>query len=253
MSDAADNRVGLGNVPSGVGYATGAKSGGRLTVLVAGMAVVMEAARDVTFAAGDRVAFLKAGGVWVAVCRIGTAAVADQPEADLPPPSVPSVVTGSKTYTPVETRSRLGTRWRTDGDDLYQGQASAGNGNSVGAAFYGDGPRALAGATVLSASVDVRRRNGGGLAAAQPTTLWLVTEKTRPSGAPTLTLSTAGPVLRWGQASTSFNVPTAWAQSIVDGTAGGLAVFDSDGAPYVILDGRGEYAASFALTVRWSR
>jgi hypothetical protein len=40
---------------------------------------------------------------------------------------------------------------------------------------------------------------------------------------------------------------------MVDGTAGGLAIFESDGDPYVILDGRGRYASSFALTINYSR
>ena len=237
--------------PSGVGYAAGAKASGRLGVVVNGQTITMEAARDVTFAAGDRVAYVKAGSVFVAVCRLDAAAVAEQPDAALPPAPNPSAVTGTKTFTPVETRSRQGSRWRTDNDDVYQGQYG-GNGNHVGVAFYGAGPRALAGATVVSATVKVRRRNGGGITAAQATTLRLVTEKTRPSGAPTLTSSTAGPALRWG-AETTFTVPTAWAQALVDGSAGGLAIYDAGGSPYVILDGRGSYGASFALSIKWSR
>jgi hypothetical protein len=48
-------------------------------------------------------------------------------------------------------------------------------------------------------------------------------------------------------------VPTAWAQSMVDGTAGGLAIYEADGSPYVILDGRGRYGSAFALTINWRR
>jgi hypothetical protein len=251
VTDAASNRVSLAGVPSGVGIAKGTKSSGLLTVTVDGTDIIMQAARDVTFADGDPVAFLKAGGVWVAVCRYGTAAPASQPTNQPPPPSKPTTVTGQKTFTPVETRSRQGSKWRTDNDDVYQGQYG-GNGNHTGCAFYGNGPRSLAGATVTSASVKLRRRSSGGITAAQDTTFRLVTQKTRPSGAPTLTSSTDGPNLKWGQ-STTFTVPTAWAQSMVDGDAGGLAIFESDGAPYVILDGRSHYASSFQLTIRWSR
>jgi hypothetical protein len=251
MSDAAALHQSLRGIPSGTGYARGAASSGLVTVTVNGEDVVMYAARGVTYAAGDRVAFVRIGQIWVAVCLLGTTAAAEQPDAPKPPPPRPPTVTGSKTFLPVETRSRQGSRWRTDNDDVYQGQY-AGNGNHVGAAFYGSGPRSLAGATVLGATVKVRRRNAGGITAAQSTTLRLVTEKTRPSGAPTLTSSTAGPSLRWG-ASTTFTVPTSWAQELVDGTAGGLAVYDADGSPYVILDGRGRYGSSFALTIRWRR
>lgn len=252
MSDAAGNAVSLAGIASGVGTAVGAASGGLVTVTVNGVDVSMLAARDVTFAAGDPVAFIRAGGMWVAVCRTGTGPPPAPPSPNpSPPPPKPTTVTGSKTFTPVETRSRQGSKWRTDNDDVYQGQYG-GNGNHTGCAFYGNGPRSLAGATVTSASVTLRRRNAGGITAAQDTTFWLVGEKTRPSGAPTLGSSTDGPNLAWGQR-TTFTIPTSWAQAMVDGTAGGLAIFESDGAPYVILDGRGRYSASFALTIRYSR
>lgn len=252
MTDGAVNRVSLSGVPSGYGIAQGAKSSGLLTVRVNGEDIVMQAARDVTFASGDPVIFVRVGSQWAAVCRVGTAAAAAPAETPAAPPKPkPTVVYGSKTFTPVETRSRQGSKWRTDNDDVYQGQYG-GNGNHVGAAFYGNGPRSLAGTTVLSAYCKVRRKSGGGITAAQDTTLRLVTERTRPSGAPTLTSTTDGPNLKWG-ASTTFTVPTAWAQSMVDGTAGGLAIYESDGSPYVILDGRGDYGASFSLTINWRR
>jgi hypothetical protein len=251
MSDAAALHVTLRGVPSGTGYAKGPASAGLVTVTVNGTDTVMHAARGITFALGDRVAFIRVGQIWVALCLLGTAATAEQPDAPLPPRPRPPEVTGTKTFLPVETRSRQGSRWRTDNADVYQGQYG-GNGNHIGCAFYGSGPRSLAGATVLSATAKVRRRAAGGAAAAQDTTLRLVTEKTRPSGAPTLTSTTDGPNLRWGQA-TTFTVPTSWAQSMVDGTAGGLAIYEADGAPYVILDGKAGYGSSFALTINWRR
>ncbi len=252
MSDPAGNAVSLAGIPSGVGTAVGAAADGLVTVTVNGVDVQMLAARDVSFAAGDPVAFVRAGGVWVAMCRTGTAA----PPPPLsppppPPPPKPVTVTGSKTFTPVETRSRQGSKWRTDNDDVYQGQYG-GNGTHTGCAFYGNGPRSLAGATVTSARVKLRRRNAGGITAAQDTTFRLVTQRTRPSGAPTLGSSTDGPNLAWGQ-STTFTIPTSWAQAMVDGTAGGLAIFESDGSPYVILDGRSHYSSAFALTINYSR
>ena len=250
MSDASTNKVSLAGIPSGVGTATGAASGGLVTVTVNGVDVQMMAARDVTFAAGDPVAFLRAGAKWVAVARLGTAATVT-PVGPPPPAPKPTTVTGSKTFTPVETRSRQGSKWRTDNDDVYQGEYN-GNGNHTGCAFYGSGPRSLAGATVTNARVKLRRKSGGGITAAQDTTFWLVTEKTRPSGAPTLTSTTDGPNLRWGEAAT-FTIPNSWAQAMVDGTAGGLAIFESDGSPYVIFDGRGRYGSSFALTINYSR
>lgn len=252
MSDAAGNRVSLSGVPSAIGYAAGPAVSGLVTVTIGGTATDVLAARGTTYAAGDRVAVLRIGAVWVAVCLLGTAAPAPPVDPNpTPPPPKPVTVTGSKTFTPVETRSRQGTKWRTDNDDVYQG-AYGGNGNHAGCAFYGSGPRSLAGATVTSASINVRRKNAGGITAAQTTTLRLMTDKTRPSGGPTLGASTTGPSLKWGAAA-SFTIPTSWAQAMVNGTAGGLCIFDAGGSPYVILDGHAAYSSSFALTIRYSR
>lgn len=251
MSDAAGNRVNLAGIPSGVGIAVGPASGGLITVTVLGTDVVMLAARDVVFAAGDPVAFIRAGSRWVAVCRTGTAVVpVPVVPSPSPPPPRPTIVTGTKTFTPVETRSRQGSKWRTDNDNVYQGEY--GSGNHAGCAFYGSGPRSLAGATVTSARVKLRRATFGGVTAAQDTTFRLMTDKTRPAGGPTLGASTDGPNLAWGQA-TTFTIPTSWAQAMVNGTAGGLCVFEADGDPYVILDGRGRYGSAFALTINYSR
>lgn len=235
----------------GYGIATAAKSSGTVTVNVGGTVVTMNAPRDLTLAADDPVVYLRVGSKWYVLQRYGTGAAAAQPDNPTTPPPKPTTVSGSKTFTPVETRSRQGSKWRTDNDDVYQGEFG-GNGNHTGCAFYGNGPRSLAGATVTSAKVKLRRKNAGGITAAQDTTFRLVTQKTRPSGAPTLTSSTDGPNLKWGEA-TTFTIPTAWAQEMVDGTAGGLALFESDGSPYVILDGRGKYSASFSLTINYTR
>lgn len=236
-----------------IGYATGAASGGVVTVTIGGTDTAVLATRGVTYAAGDRVAVMEiVPGTWVAVSLLGTTAPAPPPVPNPTPPAPkPVTVTGTRVFTPVETRSRQGSKWRTDNDDVYQGQYG-GNGNHVGCAFYGSGPRSLAGATVLGASIKVRRRSSGGITAAQTTTLRLVTEKTRPSGAPTLGSSTTGPSLKWG-ASATFTIPDAWAQAMVNGTAGGVAIYDADGSPYVILDGRSHYSASFSLTIDYSR
>jgi hypothetical protein len=253
MSDPASNRTSLAGVTSGVGIAAGAKAAGMVSVVAGGVATSMYAARDVTFAAGDRVLFTRVGSVWVAHARLDAAATGGDPDnpSPVPPPPKPTVVTGVKTFTPVETRSRQGSKWRTDNDDVYQGQYG-GQGNHIGCAFYGSGPRSLNGATATAAYVQLRRRSAGGVTAAQDTTFRLVAERTRPSGAPTLGSTTDGPNLRWGETD-RFQIPTSWAQAMLDGTAGGLAIYESDGAPYVILDGRGHYSASFQLTIYWSR
>jgi len=250
VSDFATTTVRPGREPI-TGYANAAKTGDTVDVWINGTIVTVKCARDITPAQYDLLLIMRNGMYWTAVCRLGTASVTPPyGQGDAPIPR-PPVTTGTSTFGPVETRSYRSLGWRTDNDDVYQGQYG-GNGNHTGCAFYGSGPRSLAGATVLGATVQVRRKNAGGITAAQPTTMRLVTQSTRPGGAPTLGASTSGPSLAWGQ-STPFTIPTSWAQSMVDGTAGGLGFFVSTGSPYVIFDGRGAYSPSFTITIRWQR
>lgn len=228
------------------------KSGSTCTVRINGTLTTIEVARDLPVEAGDVLLVHKSGSLRVASCRLYSASVAEIPTTVEPPPDPkPAIVTGSLVLPAVYTGSYRDSRWRTDTDDLVQG-TYGGYGNSTGAAFYGTKPRSLDGATVTSASVAVRRGRGGAYAA-QATTLRLVTEAVKPSGAPTLTSTTAGPNLAVDTTSRAFTVPTAWAQAMVDGTAGGLALFDGDGSPYARYAGRGSYSASFTLTINWQR
>ncbi|HYH31097.1 MAG TPA: hypothetical protein VD903_11980 [Pseudonocardia sp.] len=232
--------------------ATAAKSGSTVTATVNGTVTTVQVARDLTVASGDVLVVLKIGTEWFAVARAYAAAPTPVETNDPPPPPKPSVQTGRLVVAPVETRSYRGTYgWRTDNADVYQGQYG-GWGNHYGCAFYGRKPRSLDGATVTSASIRVRRLSGGTYAA-QTTTLRLMTNSTRPGGAPTLTSSTTGPRLAVNAQNDSFTVPTSWAQAIVDGGAGGLAIYDAGGSPYVRLAGRGSWSAAWTLTINWQR
>lgn len=232
------------------GTATSVKSGSTFTVSINGKSTTAQALRDLTIAAGDVVALTKFGSQWLAVGRLYTAAPADPGNAAAPDPT-PATRSGVSTFAPVETRSYRNSSWRTDNDNVYQG--SFGSGNHTGCAFYGNGPRSLAGATVTGARIVAHRHNGGGITAPQTTTMRLVTERFRPGGAPTLGASTTGPTLGWNATNTAFAVPTSWAQSMVDGSAGGLGFFVSGGSPYVILSGRSEYRPAFTITISWTR
>lgn len=236
-----------------IGIATAAKTGSTAPVTINRQSVTCQVLRDLTVASGDPVMVTKVGSVWIVTGRLyASAPTAPEDTGSAPPVPKPTTVTGSLTIYPVETRSYRSSGWRTDNDDVYQGQFG-GNGNHTGTAFYGSKPGSLEGATVTSAYIKVRRPDRGGQNAAQATTMRLVTQKTRPGGAPTLGSSTSGPSLRRGQTDNSFTIPTAWAQAMVDGTSGGLAFFESDGSPYVIFSGRGDWASAFALTINWSR
>lgn len=233
-----------------LGTATAAKSGSTVTATINGIVSTVQVARDLTVSSGDVIVVQRIGAQWFALGRAYTAAPAAVTGGTAPTPN-PGTATGRLVVAPVETRSYRNGAWRTDNNNVYQGQYGGG-GNHTGAAFYGASPRSLAGATVTSATIQVRRQSGG-FFAAQATTMRLITESTRPSGAPTLTSSTAGPSLAVGATSSGFAVPAAWVQAMVAGTSGGIGFFDSSGSPYVIFAGTGKWSPAFTLTINWSR
>jgi len=228
--------------------ATAAKSGSTVAALVNGASVSVQVARDLSVASGDVIVVTRVGSQWFALGR----AYASAPVAPLnqaAPAPQPTGVTGTNVFGPVETRT-YESSWRTDNTHVYQG-SYGGSGNRTGCVFYGAAPRSLAGAVVLSAAFQVRRRAGGAFGA-QTATMFLMTQATKPAGAPTLGPSTAGPTLAVN-AQGGYIVPTSWVQAMVDGTAGGIAFFTSSSSPYMVFDGIGDWGPAFALTVNWQR
>lgn len=230
--------------------ATAAGSGGVVTATVNGIPTTIRIAKGLTVTANDVLLVDQVGSEWWVSALAYD--VAPTPPADSTPgaPAPVPPASGTSTFTAVETRSYRNGAWRTDNDSVYQGQYG-GNGLHTGCVFYGRGPRSLAGATVTSASIQVRRLTGGTYAP-QTTTLWLITQSTRPAGAPTRTSSTGGPSLAVGATGT-HGLLTAWGQALVDGTAGGLAIYTASGSPYVRLAGRGDWSPAFTLTLKWRR
>ena len=236
------------------GITTGVKSGAYVPVNIGNQVVSVVADRDVTYAAGDPVVVIKIGSAWYAVARIFANVAAPPAGSDVPPAPAPAITRGSLQISPVETRSyrsSFSVGWKFEDDDVYQGQYG-GYGLHTGCAFYGTKPRSLAGATVEGASVRMRADQIGAYPPTA-TTMWLMTNSVRPGGAPTLTSSTAGPALAMGATQSAWPVPVAWAQAIVDGTAGGLAFYDADGNPYVRYAGRSKWSPAFTLTINWRR
>jgi hypothetical protein len=228
------------------------KSAGSITADVNGQTVSVMCARGVNPAVNDVVIIGQIGTMWFALDAVDVTAPTPPGDTSAGPP--PTVSTGTLTVTPVETRSyRSGsvTGWRTDDDDVYQGQYG-GWGNHTGCAFFGTKPRSLAGATVTGASVRVRMEQIGSYPP-QAATMRLMTNTVRPGGAPTLTSSTGGPQLAQGATEDRFPVPIAWAQAMVDGTAGGLAFFTASGSPYLRMAGRSSWSAAFSMTINWRR
>lgn len=228
------------------------KTSGMITADINGRVVAVICDREFTPAINDVILVDKIGSQWVAFGRTDTAAPTPPDGNEAPPPVQPT--SGSTTIAPVETRSyrnSFSVGWRFDDDDVYQGQYG-GYGNHIGVAFYGSKPRALDGATVTGAKFRVRMHQIGSYPP-QAATMWLVTQTVRPGGAPTLTSSTTGPRLAQGETFDGFAVPTAWAQAMVDGTAGGLGFYVATGNPYLRMAGRGRWSPAFTLTINWRR
>lgn len=230
--------------------ATAAKSGSTVTATINGIDTLVQVARDLTVASGDVLLVSKIGSQWFATSRFYAAAPATVTPAPPPPPK-PTVVTGKLVCSAIYTGSYRDGKWRTDTDDVVQG-SYGGSGNSTGAAFYGSKPRSLNGATVTDCWIAVRRGSGGAYSA-QQSTLRLLAESSKPSGYPTLGSSNAGPTIPTNTTLSRFDIPNSWGQAIVDGTSGGIGIFDSSGSPYIRFTGRGDYSSSFTLTISWKR
>lgn len=234
-----------------IGVATSVKSGSVVQVNVNGVIRGVQCARDLTVAIGDVVLVHRVGMLWVISSRLFAAATTG--EAPLVDPALdpnPETYTGTLAILPVFTGTWRDAAWRDDTSAVQQG-IRGGFGNATGVALYGDKPRSLTGATVTAARLEKLVRTGGP-DASTASTAWLVTESVQPAGAPTLTSSSAGPLSVRGE-EVQWTVPTAWAQAFVDGTAGGLALFDADGSPFVEYAGRTRFAAAFTLIIDWSR
>lgn len=206
--------------------------------------------KGLVLAVNDVLLVARVGSVWY-VFGI-TKTTAPTPESSNPPVPTPKppIKTGKLTVAPFQTRSYRDGKWRTDSDDVLQG-SYGGYGNSTGVAFYGSLPRTLTGKTVTAAYIRVRRERAGQFAK-QTSTLRLGTERTIPSGNVTLGSSTTGPRLAVNETDDDFQIPTSWAQAMVDGTAGSLAVFISSGAPYMRFAGKGSWGPAWTMTIYWT-
>jgi hypothetical protein len=221
----------------------------RITVSLQGGEVYLPAAGG-AYSVNDLVLVGRSAGSWWILTEVGTAASPPAtPDPVAPPdPDVYRLVS-------VAARSTHTYRggWRTDTTDLYQGDWT-GRGQNTGVAFYGSalvGLKADAGASGNRISVRVKRLEGGSYAAQAPT-LWTVSQRVKPGGAPTRLASFAGPSLKPGQSGT-VTLPDARAAELLDGSAGGIACYVAADTPYLQLAGRAAWSAAMSLAVRYAR
>ncbi|MFI1767529.1 hypothetical protein ACH41H_36530 [Streptomyces sp. NPDC020800] len=269
MADFADTRA--SRITSGVvrGTAVSTPSGGACLVVVGGITVTARVATSLTVAVGNILLLSRLGSTYY-VTNVVPAAPTTTPTTppptdnapppdtgDKPPPPKPTVTTGTLTCVPTATACYRDGSWRSDGDpvssfDLYQGRYSGSSyGRNTGCAFYGSKPHTLNGATCTKATLKVKRLSAGDYSA-RSATLRLITQTSRPAGAPTLNESTSGPSLKIN-GSTTFTLPTSWGQALIDGTRGGIGITVSSDDPYIHLAGRGSWSAAFTVSISWRR
>jgi hypothetical protein len=267
MADWADTRVTLSGQGTLVATATTSVSGGAVLATASGITITVRVTAGVSPTQGDRILVVRHGSVYWGIATIpAPPTVAPTPVAvpdaapdagDTAPVPKPTTTTGSLTCVPTATACYRDGSWRSDGDptnsfDLYQGRYSGSSfGRNTGAAFYGSKPHTLNGATCTKATVKLKRLSAGDFAA-RSVTLRLVSETSRPGGAPTLNESTSGPSLKIGDTST-FTLPTSWGQALIDGSRGGIAISIGSDDPFIHLAGRGSWSAAMTLTIFWRR
>jgi len=268
MPDFADTRVSLAGKGVLRGVAQTAVSSNACLVKVGGINVTARVATGLTVAVGNILLLARLGSLYYAINVIPAAPTSTpstppppdstQPDpGDPPPPPKPVTTTGTLTCVPTSTACYRDGSWRSDGDptnsfDLFQGRYGGSSyGRNTGAAFYGSKPHTLSGATCTKATVKMKRLTAGDFSP-RSATLRLVSQTSRPGGAPTLNETTTGPLLGIG-GSTTFTLPTSWGQALIDGTRGGIAINVSSDDPYIHLAGRGSWSAAFTVSISWRR
>lgn len=270
MTDDALSKVSTTGLGTIVGVAASASASNAVLADVNGIRVTARVATGLTIAAGNILLIARFRSVYFVHAVVPAAPTADAtPPApddsvpvkntgDAPPDPKPSVTTGTLVCHPVATSTWRDGKWRTDigsstSADTFQGRYSgSGYGRNTGFAFYGSKPRSLSGATVTRATLRLRRLSAGDSAGRTPT-LRLVTQSTRPGGFPTLNETASGPSLAVGATTTSFAIPNSWAQAMVDGSRGGLAISIGSDTPYIRLAGKASWSAAWTLTISWRR
>lgn len=125
-----------------------------------------------------------------------------------------------------------------DTKDIYQG--NYGYGNHVGYMLPPSSCRSsISGSTINSASLYIRRKNGGGSSSATSIYLWGSTQNSLGSGGHAGASRNYGRIgsLAWGQSAT-FNIPVSAINDYKAGIISSLCLYTSDGTNYFRSDGQ---------------
>jgi hypothetical protein len=266
MADMADLHTSLAGYGTLTGVALSASSGGACLAQVAGQPITVRTVVGVAVATGNVLIINRRGSSYFVVGVVQAAPaipatldpLATPPPSDPSPPPKPTITTGTLTCTPVSTSTYRDGSWRSDigsvnSADTFQGRyAGSSFGQNSGYAFYGSKPHTINGATCTKITLHARRLSSGSFSAQAPT-LSLVTQTTRPGGAPTLNETTGGPSLAVNATTTSFTLPNSWGQALINGTRGGIGMVSSSDNPYIQWAGRGTWSGAWVLVISWRR
>ena len=126
--------------------------------------------------------------------------------------------------------------WKS-GESLYQGSWET-TGNYRGLMFFDAATiqSQLAGKTIKSVRLYVKRQDRGGSSAASQLQMHLHNLTSVPAGTPTLGTSIGSPgALSWGEEKW-VTLPNSVGEAFKNGTAKGLALFASSGKPYLVMN-----------------
>lgn len=155
-------------------------------------------------------------------------------------------------------RNEYGGRYNALGNfRLAQGYFSVPALNSVGLWYYGTNiADQIWSANRVFNNVEIyMRRNTGGSGSPQDVSIALHNELTNPGtvsgvAAPTTyETPTVAATLAWNGGTAWAKIPSAWQTSLLNGTRKGVAIKDTDGVPYVILDSVAENGYSGTLRI----
>lgn len=137
-------------------------------------------------------------------------------------------------------------KYRTDNDYMYQG--SWGYGNHIGIAYWNTGGQrfsdiASSATTIKSAILYVKRLNAGGYSTARAIAIYGHNQLTPPTTFdPSLLVTNYGELatLKWGE-ELAIDMPSTFLTHVKSGTIAGIAIYQADEEPYVLLEGANEY------------
>lgn len=245
-----------------VGQVTAATAGAKaITVELDGTAVLVPTLAGTTYAVGQTVLVARDGRqAGYVLGAIGQPPAPPPPDPVYVPPAPKpaqqepgsTVKRYSKTLLPSSTGTYRGGSWRST-RNLYQGDWG-GWGINTGAAFYGNQFVGLRAKLTSPRSAVVRySRTSGGVFGSQSPTFWTLTQRSRPSGAPTRRLSAVGDGVTTSGSDRheSWALPTAMLDELLSGQAGGLGIYVPGSNPYIVLSGPQEVATSLSITVNY--